>query len=493
MKSRKPPARRRELGPACEPVLEEEDQGERDQGRAQHRHVDDPVFPDARPEFRRRLRFCKACAGGVSQSGLGRRRRRGQRLQIPFRQGVGDLVEQEILVERADRALHQELERPRRGRVEPGIARHDEESDFGEGLREIRRHLAQVLVVAVAEANAAFALGELDAVEDAAADEARALERIEAIGGDQQRMLAGLQAGEEVFVLGLAQQAAADDGGADQRRIEIDEALFRIIALGPGGGFLLARSREVAGHVAHAEAEPAYGTVADQRHPVVHALLRGVDLAPWLRAGRLLRAEPGEAQRTSHPDRRTADRIVDDQNCNRGAGDDVERTIVGVSFFKELAHVAPDIAGDEALHLSLRDPDQDDRLVVLVQHDAGDRALVIEPDEEVDGLARIAHRAHDIGVQEHVAPKRGSFERPCAGRRALDRTEAIGTGYQVAGLDGGECAAEIDGSAGVVRDAARSSRNSKSDAPAMPIRIARADTLRWAAPGKETAVMAQAS
>ena len=89
--------------------------------------------------------------------------------------------------------------------------------------------------------------------------------------------------------------------------------------------------------------------------------------------------------------------------------------------------------------------------MVLVQRGAGDRALGVEPDEEVDGLARIAHRAHDIGVEEDVAPERGAFERLRAGRRALDRAEAVGARHQVAGLDRGERAAEIDGGAGAVQ------------------------------------------
>ena len=50
---------RRQLGPAREPVLKEEDQGQHDQGRGEHRHVDEAVLPDPLPEFRGRLGLCQ--------------------------------------------------------------------------------------------------------------------------------------------------------------------------------------------------------------------------------------------------------------------------------------------------------------------------------------------------------------------------------------------------------------------------------------------------
>ena len=69
-----------------------------------------------------------------------------------------------------------------------------------------------------------------------------------------------------------------------------------------------------------------------------------------------------------------------------------ERSLA-VAFLKELAHVAPDVFRDEALDPPLGYSDQHDGLVVLVKHRAGNRALGVEPDEEVDGLAGIPYRA----------------------------------------------------------------------------------------------------
>ena len=215
---------------------------------------------------------------------------------------------------------------------------------------------------------------------------------------------------------------------------------------GRAAAFLLARCGEVGGHLADAEVEPAHRAVADQGHPVFDTLLGGVDLAPGRRAGRLFTAEPGEAQSARHPQRGTADGVVDHQDGDRGASDDVERAVAGIAFLQELAHIAPDVVRDEALDPPLGYPDQHDGLVVLVQHRARDRALGVEPDEEMNGLARISHGARDIGVQEDVAPERGSLERLRAGRRALDRAEAIGTWHKLSGFNLGEGAAELDSS-----------------------------------------------
>ena len=121
--------------------------------------------------------------------------------------------------------------------------------------------------------------------------------------------------------------------------------------------------------------------------------------------------------------------------------------------------------------------------MVLVQVGAGDRALRIEPDEEVDGLARIAHRAHHIGVEKDVAPEGGAFERLCPGRRTLDRAEAVCARHQLAGFHRGERAGEVDGGAGAVRHAREEQREEQQgragDADADGARRGAAPSSPW--------------
>src|SRR5205085_581950 len=108
---------------------------------------------------------------------------------VLVRKRVAELERQERLVARADAALNEELEQPRLGRVERKVVRSDEQRDLAQVRRPIGRQCAEPGMIAVAEAGAGTVLDQLDAVENAAADISRALERIGAVAGDNDRLL----------------------------------------------------------------------------------------------------------------------------------------------------------------------------------------------------------------------------------------------------------------------------------------------------------------
>ena len=79
----------------------------------------------------------------------------------------------------------------------------------------------------------------------------------------------------------------------------------------------------------------------------------------------------------------------------------------------------------------LGDADEDDRLLVVDQLDAGDDALRIDADQDVDRLAGIADRAGEIGVQVDVAEQPVALVDGDERRIALRRAEAVGAGKEI--------------------------------------------------------------
>ena len=113
--------------------LEEEDSGEHAERRGQRADLELAVAPDPLPELRP-----SPPTRHRRRPPVGSRRRRPVPLtgrEILLRQRVGQVEGQERLVQRADGALHQQLQPPRLGRIEAGIGRDAEEVELGEGRR----------------------------------------------------------------------------------------------------------------------------------------------------------------------------------------------------------------------------------------------------------------------------------------------------------------------------------------------------------------------
>ena len=183
----------------------------------------------------RRLRFGGGGRGG--RGGLGSRSR--QRPEILLGQVVADVERQKLLAASPERPLHQQLEAPGPGDVQRGADRRLEQVHVVQAGGAGRRDVGDAPVVEVAEPDAGVALQHLDAVEHPAAHVARPFERVEAVGGDQDRLLSGLEALLERVVAGVAEQAAADRRHADRRDVEVDERVAGVGRFGMVRPFLV--------------------------------------------------------------------------------------------------------------------------------------------------------------------------------------------------------------------------------------------------------------
>jgi hypothetical protein len=89
--------------------------------------------------------------------------------------------------------LNQKPQGPRLGGIELGIVGNDEGADLAQRGRAVGLDRIDPPVQPVAKADGLGVLVDLDAVEDAAAHIARALEGIVAVSGDEDGVLAGLE------------------------------------------------------------------------------------------------------------------------------------------------------------------------------------------------------------------------------------------------------------------------------------------------------------
>src|SRR5690606_29847450 len=105
--------------------------------------------------------------------------------------------------------------------------------DLLEGGRALGGQAADASMLVVAKADGLGALHELDAIEDAAAHVAGTLERVDAVAGDQNRLLPRLEHARDALELGIAEQAAPDGGLRDERHVQLDELRLGRAALGP--------------------------------------------------------------------------------------------------------------------------------------------------------------------------------------------------------------------------------------------------------------------
>ena len=256
-------------------------------------------------------------------------------------------------------------------------------------------------MVAVAEAGAVAFLEDLDAIEDAAADIGRALERVGTVAGDDDRLLPGLQAVLQPSIAIFAEQAAADRWRAHERDIEVDEGVAGLAWLG-----VLDR-RRAAGFckgiidVADAEMKPAYRSVADETSPVADFTAFEIERLDDGGQGCRNRRAVAAADATASDELGCGadDTVAHHQHGDGCAAHDVDlRRPLGTAC--DRLHVLADQTVHGRDDARFRDTDQHDRLLVIDQLDAGDDPLRVDPGQQVDRLAGIADRVREIGVEE---------------------------------------------------------------------------------------------
>ena len=366
-----------------------------------------------------------AVASVAAGAAIGRRYLRGN--------FVCEVECQKSLVAAGGRALDQQLQPPGLGQVDAGGIGHNEQVRLGEIRRAGGRGATQPSVHPVAEAHALIALQQLEPVKDAAADIARSLEGIGAVGEHRDRLLISAQVTLQLREAGIAQQTAADRGDAYRRDVQVDEVLRRVVQFRPCRGVRMAVAGERVGDLAHRQMQPAHRPVGEQCRPVLNRVARRVERARGL-GRRLLRGARIEAPR--HARGRSHDAVADHHDGDGGAAHDVDRRSRADGRY--LAGVAPDIAVDEPDYALRRDADQHDRLMMFDQPGAADAAVGVEAHQNIDRLAGIPHCGDDVGVQEDEADalltRVGGHNR----WRALRRAEPIGARDEVGGGHGGE-------------------------------------------------------
>ena len=300
-------------------------------------------------------------------------------------------------------------------------------------------------MVAIAEADGVIALDELEAIEDAATDVARALEGVASVAGHQYPVPTRLEALGQIAVLAFPQDARADGGDGDQRCIEFDENLARVAGFRPLDGGDVTVLLECPIDVAHRKLQAPHGSVTDEIDPILGGRrCRHVDGCPGPRGERLLRFEPAETVGPRDADGGAHHAVVDDHDHDRGAAHDVD-VVFGSLAANELRHVEPHEIVDKPRDALFRDTDEDDRLVVLHQAGALDDRVHVHGDEHVDGLTRIAGGVDDVGVEEHEAQLLIAAEGGGHRRTAPGGGEAVRAGEDFPRLDVPEKAFQLGG------------------------------------------------
>jgi len=335
---------------------------------------------------------------------------------------------------RAPGPLGQQLQAPWLREIEAGAFRNAEDIDVAQRRRAGNRKAARARMRAVAEADRRITLQHCDPVEDPAAYIARSLERIEAIGGDQDGLLARLEALLEAGEAGLAEQPLADRRHRDRGDVEIDEAVGGVVGFRVAGRILVAGAGERLVHLAHGELQSPHRAVAEQAGPVGGRAGRGIEFARRARGRRGSAAADTHCAR--HADTGTDQAFADHRDRDGGAADHIQHRACRRAGGRELQHVAADIAVDEAGDAGGRNADQHDGLVVVHQPRAGDLPLGRKAHQDPDRAAGVAGGVDPVGVDEGIGREAIAGHHLGERGRALHRAEAVGAGNQGGRLHG---------------------------------------------------------
>lgn len=319
---------------------------------------------------------------------------------------LGDLIRQleagEDAIDRTGLAPHQQLQRPRRTRIEAGLLADDENRHLLELRNAFGVHIVEPLEVQIAKADDVAELAHLHPIEDAAAHIARALERVFAAAEHGDGVLARLEFFHEEAVLVVAQQVATDGRRIQMRSIEIDERLAELL----GGRFVhtLCRSAlEGLVDLAIGQVQPTDGAVAGQLSPtgrLVNIRAHQRRLLPRLEVVFDQTERRGDLVGRAHDD------LVDHHHGHRRTGHRVDRhrtLIAGTPHHHALIGLDAGVLQVEIVQFLLRNADEQDRLVVLEHVGVDDHALRIEQHLHIDRLAGVGRDLGDVDALVGVA------------------------------------------------------------------------------------------
>jgi hypothetical protein len=280
--------------------------------------------------------------------------------------------------------LPRKFSSPGVGRRE-GLGADDEDARFGVRRRTGGLQAVQVEIVQIAEGEQVVTLAHLDAVEQPAAHEARALERLgPRAADDEDRVLVRLQPRMQVVPGRGAEQRAAEIGLVQVAEPQFDEGL--------------GRTRQP--HLLGAYRQPLHRLGLDQRGPVQRPRHRR-------KACRIARHRLQQADLPRHCMGAGGDDLVLRDHRHRGTGDRVDaQHVVGGARRADLdpvVHRLAQVLRVELVQRRLGDAQQQDRFAVLDHLDADITSLRVDADQRDHRLARIGRRVGDVGGQHHVA------------------------------------------------------------------------------------------
>ena len=397
-------------------VLEHQDAGQREQRGGEHRDVARALPPYLLPE-----------RPGPLGDRLGRLDHiaRGQSVG-PGKARVGGLAG-------AGPTLDQQLQAPGLLGHEAAILRQREQRELAQLRCPLDRQRIDPPVLGLGQLEGALALDQLDPIEGALTPPRRALERVQAAPADEDQLIALGEIAHRLAVEALAQQVAADAGGRREPEDTARPAWRRARDRHP---------RERAAHPfprarpapRHAQLQWLERAVLDQRRPVERRVARDVD--------------PGRAEQAAGAG--DGARGADDRIVDHGRGDgrpahriDLARPGRGPRHLDRLANVHAPILVDERLQVLVRDPDHQDRLVLLEDRGAGDPGLQIEPHQDIERLARVADRLHDLARMQHVADQLVVPVCRRRGRIARRRPDPLAPGHHLAIGSSGSAASAL--------------------------------------------------
>ena len=280
---------------------------------------------------------------------------------------------------------------------------------------------------AVEESVRDFALDQLKAVEDAAAHVARPLERPAPAAEHRDRLVPRFHPGHKVVIGPVAQQAAPDGGLTDECGPDVDIGRIIGAVLGFLFGARVIECREIGVDRAHVDGHAPQRTVSGQRFPIGDRT--GVPVHFARRPGGLCDLEPVKAKRLRRLDPGAKDGIVDHHDRHRRARHDLE---ILRCPFGHLMQIEPRVMVDDGGNLAVRNADQNDGFRVFDQLRAGQHGLGRDTGDDMDRLAGIPRRRHEIRGEVGPADQLSALKR---GHQPVlpDRAERIRARHDVTG------------------------------------------------------------
>jgi hypothetical protein len=387
-------------------VLEHEDQGQDREPEGQDGDIDPSLAPDIMPE-----RNCRRFAPGV----------RGG-LQIGRRQAVGSCEGGEDSPPVAGLARDQDLQAPGRDDREAGRLAQHENRQLAQVRSAFQAELFHPEMVLLPEPDRVFALHQLDAVENAAADIGGPLEGIEPAARHEEQLVVLGQVRHEPVVDPAAQEVAADPGGRGQAGMELEKGRVRIGRRdGPGIEPPAAAADRGLG-VADGDPKGNQGLIRAQGIPARRG--EAFEIQPGL-----LRTEESPAAR--HDTGRAQDHVAEHHRRDRRAGHRVDAALGAPRAARDahrIAYVEAPVLGDEGRKVPVGDADHQDRLLVLEDHGAGYAPVQVDTGQDVQRLAGKPRGGHHLLGGEHIADQRAVPVGRGRRRRAFHWAEGRGRG-----------------------------------------------------------------